>query len=266
MADVSTVLEAGSVRTVSGPWPAPVLVGGAMGWITFALVVDSHSTIAVQRLLGLVTWGVLVALLARETPLVRVQTAVVVVFASLVEYTFSPLLGVYLYRFHNVPAYVPPGHGLIYLTALAIGRTLFVRAHARVLVCAVVLVGGSWSLYGVALADRRDVLGAFWFVCLAAFLRWGPSRAFYVGAFLAVSYLELVGTSLGVWAWQAHDPTGIVSIGNPPSGAAGGYGWFDLAAMVLGPAILVRAATFSGRLRPGRLPAAALPPCVDAEH
>ena len=237
-----------------------------MGWITFALVVDSHSTITVQRILGLVTWCVLLVVLARETPLVRVQTAVVVVFASLVEYTFSPLLGVYIYRFHNVPAYVPPGHGLIYLTALSIGRTVFVRVHARALTAVVVLVGGSWSLYGVALADRRDVLGAFWFVCLAAFLRWGPSRSFYIGAFLAVSYLELVGTSLGVWAWQAHDPTGIVSIGNPPSGAAGGYGWFDLAAMTLGPAILVRATLLSRLLRPGRLPEVALPPCVDAEH
>ena len=63
----------------------------------------------------------------RETRLVRVQTAVVVVFATVVEYTFSPLLEVYTYRFDNVPMYVPPGHGLVYLAALAIGRTAFVR-------------------------------------------------------------------------------------------------------------------------------------------
>jgi hypothetical protein len=31
-----------------------------------------------------------------------------------------------------------------------------------------------------------------------------------------------------------------VAIGNPPSGAAGGYGWFDLAAVLAAPA-LVRA-------------------------
>ena len=36
------------------------------------------------------------------------------------------------------------------------------------------------------------------------------------------------------------DPTGLVPIGNPPSGAAGGYGWFDLTAIILSPA-LVRA-------------------------
>ena len=72
---------------------------------------------------GSATWLVLVGLLAGESPLVRMQTAVVVVFATVIEYTCSPLLEVYLYRFHNVPAYVPPGHGLVYLAALAIGRT-----------------------------------------------------------------------------------------------------------------------------------------------
>ena len=28
----------------------------------------------------------------------------------------------------------------------------------------------------------------------------------YVGAFVVVSYLELLGTALGTWAWAAHDP------------------------------------------------------------
>jgi hypothetical protein len=39
----------------------------------------------------------------------------------------------------------------------------------------------------------------------------------------------------------------LVSSGNPPSGAAGGYGWFDLAAVLAGPAVL--AAVTRYRLR-----------------
>ena len=264
MAHVSTVLEAAPTRTVSRPWPAPLLAGGVLGWFTAILTVDAHSTLAVQRVLGVATWCVLGVLLVRETPLVRAQTAVVVVFASLVEYTFSPLLGVYLYRFHNVPAYVPPGHGLVYLAAFAIGQAVWVRAHARALAVVVVVIGGCWASYGVILAGRPDVLGALWYLCLLAFLRWGPSRGLYVGAFLAVSYLELLGTSLGTWAWQTHDPTGIVSIGNPPSGAAGGYGWFDLAALLLGPAILARCTTVSRRLP--RAARRARRPSADAER
>ncbi|MGI8700218.1 MAG: hypothetical protein ACR2JU_03275 [Nocardioidaceae bacterium] len=246
---MTTVLDTVAARRVLSPWAAPRLVGAVLAWITLVLVVDARAGIASQRVLGVATWGVLALLLARESALVRVQTLVVVAFASCVEYTFSPVLGVYLYRFDNVPAYVPPGHGLVYLAALAIGRTAFVRARVRGLGALVVVAGGCWSLYGVTLADRPDVLGAFWFLCLIAFLRWGPSPGLYVGAFVVVSYLELVGTSLGTWAWQPHDPTGLVSMGNPPSGAAGGYGWFDLAATLLGPALLVRIRSLTGRRR-----------------
>jgi hypothetical protein len=264
MALVTTVLEAAPSRTVSRPLRAPVLAAVALGWITIVLVIDASSTLAVQRGLGVATWCVLVGLLVREAPLVRAQTAVVVVFASLVEYTFSPLLGVYLYRFDNVPAYVPPGHGLVYLAALAIGRTVWVRAHAQGMAVGVGLVGGCWATYGVLFASRPDALGAFWFLCLLAFLRWGPSRGLYVGAFFVVSYLELAGTTLGTWAWQPHDPTGLVSIGNPPSGAAGGYGWFDLAALTLGPALLLRCTAISRRL--GQRPRRARPPSADVER
>lgn len=217
-----------------------LIVGVVVAWITLVLLVDSGSTLGVQRLLGLGTWAVLLVLLAREAPLVRVQTAVVVVFASAVEYTFSPLLEVYLYRFHNVPAYVPPGHGLVYLAALAIGRSMFVRAHTRACMSLVLVVGGAYAAYGLVVADRRDVLGAFWYLCLVGFFRWGPSKGLYVGAFVVVTYLELSGTALGTWAWQPHDPTGLVAIGNPPSGAAGGYGWFDLAALLTAPLLLAR--------------------------
>jgi hypothetical protein len=163
---------------------------------------------------------------------------VVVAFATLVEYTFAPGFEVYTYRFDNVPAYVPPGHGLVYLAALGLGRSGFVRAHLRTCVGAVLVVGGAWAVWGLLWADRTDVLGAFWYVCLVGFCLWGPSQPLYVGAFLVVSYLELVGTSLGTWTWQQRDPTGLVSIGNPPSGSAGGYGWFDLAALLLAPRLL----------------------------
>ena len=79
---------------------------------------------------------------------------------------------------------------------------------------AVVVMGGAYAIGGLVVGSRVDVLGAFWFVCLLGFLRWGPSRPLYVGAFLVVSYLEILGTSLGTWEWQAHDPTGLCRIGN----------------------------------------------------
>lgn len=224
-----------------------------MGWLTCVLWLDRASGgggIWLQRALGLLTWGALLLALRPMVPMVRMQTAVVVVFATAVEYLFSPTLEVYLYRFDNVPAYVPPGHGLVYLSAYVLGHTSFVVRNLRLAVGAVVLLGGTWAAYG---ADRADVLGAVWFGCLAGFLLWGPSRPVYVGAFVVVSYLELLGTELRTWVWQTEDPILGITIGNPPSGAAGGYGWFDLAALLVAPQLM---AAISRRRRPDPAPPA----------
>jgi hypothetical protein len=220
--------------------PGLALAGVVLLWVPLVLWLDRGASLGEQRALGAGTVVLLVALLRREVPLVRAQVAVVVAFATAVEYTFSPLLEVYVYRLDNVPAFVPPGHGLVYLAALALGRTpLFARWRPPLVVLTVV-IGGAWAVYGVTLADRPDALGAFWFLCLIGFLRWGKSTMLYVGAFIVVSYLEVLGTWWVTWEWQPLDPSGVVSIGNPPSGAAGGYGWFDLAALLAAPGLLRR--------------------------
>lgn len=217
------------------------LAAAVMGWIGLVLWFDRSGPLLEQLVLGALTWGVLVLALRRETPLVRTQTLVVVALATVVEVTFSPLLEAYVYRLDNVPMYVPPGHGLVYLAALALGRTPLFERFRRPLVAATVVVGGAWALHGLLLAERPDALGAFWFVCLLGFLRWGRSQLLYVGAFVVVSWLELLGTAWGTWTWAERDPVlGVVSQGNPPSGAAGGYGWFDLYALLLAPWLLSR--------------------------
>lgn len=208
-----------------------------MGWLSAVLVVDHDGSLTTQRLLGALTWVVLVGALTTATPLVRMQTLVVVAFATVVEYVFSPGLEVYVYRFDNVPAYVPPGHGLVYLSAYALGHHPWVRARLRVLGAVAVLGLGVWVVH-TFVGGRPDALGAFWFACLLAFLRWGPSPEVYVGAAYVVTWLEIVGTRLGTWVWRTEDPILGISIGNPPSGAAGGYGWFDLLALLAAPALL----------------------------
>ncbi len=209
-----------------------------MGWLSLVLLVDSQAGPVTQRLLGVATWLVLLVALRRVSPLVRAQTLVVVAVATVVEYTFSPGLGVYTYRFDNVPAYVPPGHGLVYLSAWSLGHASFLVRWQRPAVAAVVTGLGAWAVVGLLHPGRPDVLGAFWFACLVAFLRWGPSREVYVGAAVVVTWLEVLGTQLATWTWQPTDPTGLVPIGNPPTGAAGGYGWFDLAALLVAPTLL----------------------------
>ena len=221
-------------------------------WLPLILILDRGATLSEQRLFGVATWVLLLGLARREPRDVRAQIALVVVFATTVEYTFSALLHVYVYRLDNVPAFVPPGHGLVYLAALCLARSRCFRSHERGLVVATVVVGGAYAGWGLFFAARPDALGAFWFACLLGFLRWGRLALLYVGAFLVVTFLELAGTRLGTWRWHELDPSGLVSIGNPPSGAAGGYGWFDLAAVTGSPALLRLLSRRSSRHRPTR--------------
>lgn len=243
------------VRTASGSLEPvrtsrdTVLTGTVVAWIGVVLLAERATAgvgvLPQQVLLGVPTWLLLLALLRRETPLVRAQVGVVVVFATSVEYVFSWWLGVYEYRLGTVPMFVPPGHGLVYLAALSFGRTAFARRHARPLLGAVLVVGGAWAAWGLVLSPQPDALGAFWYGCLVLFAWRGRSPLVYVGAFLVVSYLEILGTSVGTWTWGAVDPVlGLVTIGNPPSGIAGGYAWFDAAALAAGPVLV---AWWSGR-------------------
>lgn len=243
------------------PWVALVV----LVWIPAVLLLDHGAALPFQTVLGVGTWVLLLAVLRGLEPLVRAQAAVVVVFATMVEYTFSPLLHVYEYRLHTVPAFVPPGHGLVYLAALALGAAPVVRRHARLAITVTVVAGGLYALWGLSpWAPRADVLGAFWYACLVGFLAFGRSRMLYVGAFAVVTYLELLGTSLGNWAWAPRDPTGLVTMGNPPSGAAGGYGWFDLAAVLGAPVVLAATARVTARRRAAAGLPATVPVPADA--
>ena len=45
-----------------------------------------------------------------------------VAFATVGEVTGSLVWGVYTYRLHNLPLFIPPAHGLVYLSGLALAR------------------------------------------------------------------------------------------------------------------------------------------------
>ena len=220
-----------------------------VAWIPVALYVDTFASVGLQWLLGALTTALLIALTAAQPVLVRWQVGIVVVFATAVELIFSGWLGVYEYRLGAVPAYVPAGHGLVYLAALDAGAWPWARRHAQVVVRATVVVVVVVALYALT-GSRHDVLGAFWALCLLGFLRWGRAPLLFVGAFWVVSWLEVLGTRAGVWTWQEYETIlGWVPMGNPPSVAAGGYGWFDLAAVAGAGWLALRIQPWTRRLR-----------------
>ena len=64
----------------------------------------------------------------------------------------------------------------------------------------------------------------------------------YLGAFFITSWLEIVGTTAGTWAWAVIDPASGLPQGNPPSGVAAWYCLVDAVA-IAGAAPLLDALT-----------------------
>jgi hypothetical protein len=81
---------------------------------------------------------------------------------------------------------------------------------------------------------------------LLLFLWRSRNRSLYAGVFLVVASLELYGTAIGTWRWARHLPGLGIPDGNPPSGVASGYVWFDVMALLVAPYILALFRRLSG--------------------
>ncbi|WKJ90029.1 hypothetical protein QZJ86_18780 [Methylomonas montana] len=208
---------------------------------TICLTMDGFAPQFMQYVLAFFGWLFLIAWLRGECKYVRTQVAVAVTFAVIGEYFASVYMKGYIYRFGNVPAYVPAGHGLVYLTAVALGRSGLFQQHARRIAVFVVSVCGIWAFWGVsAWSQRPDIIGAVLFVVFLGYLFKGRSPMVYLGAFFITSWLEIVGTSAGTWAWAAIDPASHLPQGNPPSGVAAWYCLVDAVAIAgAGPVLQV---------------------------
>jgi len=189
--------------------------------------------------LGAIALVSLIVMLLGESREVRTQVIVAVAFTTLGEYVASVYMGGYTYRFENVPAYVPLGHGMVYLTSIALARSgLFLR-YARAIATSVIVLCGAWSIWGISgYAEQGDAGGALLFCAFLACLFKGRSPLVYLAAFFITTWLELVGTTAGAWKWAAVDPVFGLSQGNPPSGVAVWYCLVDAVALGGGPLLL----------------------------
>lgn len=223
-------------------WAFALLTGYLAGLLALDRLADTQG----QLLLGAATWGLLLGICRLVTPERRTQVAVVIAAATLAELTGSIVWGVYTYRLENLPSFVPPAHGLVYLAGIALSR--FAAGRRRTLVGVALAAMTVWSVAGLTVLPRQDVGGAFGALLLAYFLVRGRAPAVYAGVFLVVAGLELYGTALGTWTWAETIPGTGIPNGNPPSGVASGYVWFDVMALALAPRILAARA----RLVPAR--------------
>jgi len=200
-----------------------------------AFVLEPYGGRLGELAIGVVTWFVLIAAVRPLPSRERARVAGVVLVASAGEILGSLILGLYEYRRSGIPAFVPPGHGLVYLAGYRLMQSGIVRRHARAVVRFAVLGGAAWAVLGLVLAARPDAAGALAMVAMVAFLLRGREPVLFASMLLVVAALELYGTRMGTWEWASHWPLTDLPSANPPAGVAAGYCLFDALALKLAP-------------------------------
>ena len=176
-------------------------------YLAALLALDTQVSLDGQLALGVITFLVLAAALWPLRTLVRAQTVGVVLFATIGEVTGSLVWGVYHYRLHNLPLFIPPAHGLVFLSGIALSRSL----RARAVVWAAAVGAAAWGIVGLTVLPQLDVAGALGVPLLLVFLWRSRSRATYAGVFLVVGSARALrhvdrDLALGVDAARARDP------------------------------------------------------------
>ena len=202
------------------------------------LFADSRVTAQWQQyVLGMLTFAVLYLAAFKAPKEQRVQVWLCVAVATGFEVFCSIVWGVYRYRLHNLPLFVPPGHGIVYLFGLLAAQTPVVKRYGRRVAYVVLGGAGTWALLGLTVlplvTGRFDVQGALCLPVFAFFLLRSPRWPLFAAIFLIVSELEIFGTSLGSWTWVPVAPWTHIPSGNPPSAIAGAYCIIDASVIAL---------------------------------
>lgn len=203
-------------------------------WPFTALVLLCDSQVVAQFSDNGQLWSNLLApvflllLMTRLSPQRQLTVALFVPLSALGETIFSLVFGLYEYRFHAVPIYVPFGHSILMSVGLMLSDTQFVQQNLRRVQIGLLAFHGALILG--ALVFFGDTLSTLWAVIFILLLKKRIATPFYLILGVLVLYVEILGTRWGVWVWGA-EPFGIFRTVNPPVGAFTCYVIGDLLAM-----------------------------------
>ena len=207
-----------------------------LAYTPILLFADSRTTALWQQwLLGLLTFAALYLGALKAPKEQRLQVWICVVVATGFEIFGSLIWGLYVYRLHNVPLFVPPGHGAVYLFGLMAARTPVVLKYGK-RVAHVILAGATtWALAGLTvlplITGRFDLQGAMCLPVFAWFVLRSPRWPLFAAIFIATGELEIFGT-FSATGTGFRSRRGRTSSGNPPSVIAGGYCVIDASVLL----------------------------------
>ncbi|MCK5725603.1 MAG: hypothetical protein KAH22_02115 [Thiotrichaceae bacterium] len=160
----------------------------------------------------------------------RVKTAMLigVVVGLTGEYLFSQVMGMYHYRFGNIPLWVAFAHGLIFASVFRISHKPWIKQNEQGLQKVLLIFAITYSIFWLIWANDW-----FGFLCTLGFFvvlfTAKKSRLFFLIMFAIVCYIEQLGTATECWYWPSTllGVAGGIPSGNPPTGIAIFYFIFD---------------------------------------
>ncbi len=144
------------------------------------------------------------------------------------EFLFSKILGMYHYRFDNIPLWLAFAHGLIFAWTFKMSKKLCMQTYTKQVQYGLMIIAIAYSIFWLFWTnDVYGFIASVTFMLILYFTK--KSRSFFLIMFVVVCYIELVGTSTGCWYWPeiAFDMFNWLPSGNPPSGIAVFYFLFD---------------------------------------
>lgn len=155
----------------------------------------------------------------------RIMMLLCLTYASIGEVLLSLVWRVYDYRLGNLPLFVPPGHVLLFLLGLTIAPRLSDN-HVRIITVAATVIVAGLAFTG------RDTFSPVLAAVFVLSVIFGSERKLYATMFVLALTMELYGTWLGNWHWNAQvGRTGMVTL-NPPVAAGAFYCALDLLVMI----------------------------------
>ena len=213
-------------------------IGYLFLYIFFGLILDSQYLAKMyaptQHLATIALLIGFVLVYFRSASRIREQMLYAVAIGFVGEHLFSIVLGMYTYRLENVPLYIPLGHAIVYIAVVYFCKKSIVKEKSRFLEK---LFTAFIVVYATAfLIFSNDVFGFVMSMLVLFLLRNKPrERLFYLGMYIVVAFLEIVGTSYGCWYWPetAWDMIPFLKSANPPSGISLFYFLLDLGSLWL---------------------------------
>jgi hypothetical protein len=206
------------------------------------IALDAHGPAWAQAAVAAWTWTVFVWILEQSDRRHRLELVVCLVLATLGELFLTEVWGLYVYRLHNLPLFVPPGHALVFASAVRMSRLAPPWFPA--------VVAGPVGLYLTYAGWKGlDTQGLLWFLVFLAYLAASGDRRLCSVLFVFALLIEGYGTRLGSWRYFTHEPWFGLTTTNPPVGIGAIYCTLEMLVRVSARRLTLEAASLADHRR-----------------